>query len=194
MAACKEVGLTSHVVFCNFQSTGGDKVVLMEEVRQLAKDLGVEDRMTYLSEFDDLAHLEVDHKIILDLFTLSNFFFLPSRSETYSLITQEAMLKGNFCFLNYDFPAFRQIFGKNALYRQYNGAEIAFDGFDGKTDTTHSDIDTYFVERFAIPMKGWLENDQVLRAKTWVRTQRNPDAVFRNYIEPLILGGENAKV
>lgn len=191
MAACKEVGLTSHVIFCNFQSTGGDKVVLMEECKRLAEQLGVADRVTFLSEFDDLAHLEVDHKIILDLFTLSNFFFLPSRSETYSLITQEAMLKGNFCFLNYDFPAFRQIYGRNALYRQFDGAEIAMDGFDGRIDTKHSDIDAYFVERFAIPMKGWLENDQVLRAKTWVRTQRNPDAVFKNYVEPILMMGKS---
>jgi glycosyltransferase involved in cell wall biosynthesis len=191
MAACKEVGLSSHVIYCNFQSTGGDKIVLMEEVRELAKELGVEDRMTFISEFDDLAHMEVDHKIILDLFTLSNIFLLPSRSETYSLITQEAMLKGNLCFLNYDFPAFRQIYGQNALYRQYDGAEVAMDGFDGKVDTSHSDINSYFVERFAIPFKAWLQQDRVLGAKTWVRTQRNPDAIFKNYIEPLIFGGEN---
>lgn len=192
MAACKEVGISSHVIYCNFQSTGGDKVVLMEECRKLAQDLGVEDRMTFLSEFDDIASMEVDHKIILDLFTLSNIFMLPSRSETYSLITQEAMLKGNLCILNYDFPAFRQIYGKTALYRQFDGAEIAFDGFDGKTDTNHTDIQKYFEERIAIPIKGWLDHDLVLRGKSWVRTRRNPDYIFRNYIEPFLLEEDNA--
>lgn len=187
VAALKEIGVKAHTVYCDFQSTGGDKVVYKNEVKQLAERLGVEDDITFLSEFDDMCQLEVDHKIILDLFTLSNIFLLPSRSETYSLIAQEAMLKGNLCILNYDFPAFRQIYGKKALYRQFDGAEIAFDGFDGKTDTTHSDIDAYFKERFAIPIKGWLENDKVLAGKTWVRTRRNPDYVFQNYIEPLIL-------
>lgn len=187
ISALKEIGITAHTIFCDFQSTGGDKVVYKNEVKQLAERMGVEDNITFLSEFDDMCQLEVDHKIILDLFTLSNIFMLPSRSETYSLIAQEAMLKGNLCILNYDFPAFRQIYGKKALYRQFDGAEIAFDGFDGKIDTTHSDIDLYFKERFAIPIKGWLENDKVLAGKTWVRTQRNPDAVFRNYIEPLIM-------
>lgn len=187
IAALREIGLTAHVVYCDFQSTGGDKVVYKNEVKDLAAQLGVADDITFLSEFDDMCQLEVEHSLILDLFTLSNVFILPSRSETYSLIAQEAMLKGNLCILNYDFPAFRQIYGKKALYRQFDGAEIAFDGFDGKTDTTHTDIGAYFRDRLAIPLRGWLENDKVLSAKTWVRTKRNPDYVFRNFIEPLIM-------
>lgn len=184
-AACESIGISAHVIFCDFQSTGGDKVTLREECKELAKDLGAE--VTFLSEFDDLAHMDVSHDIILDLFTLSNVFVCPSRSETYSLTTQEAMLKGNLCIMNYDFPAFRQIYGKNALYRQFDGAEVAMDGFDGRIDTTHSDIDAYYRERFAVPLKAWLENDRVVRAKTWVRTKRNPDYIFREYIEPLIM-------
>lgn len=191
VAACKQLGISAHVVFCDFQSTGGDKVTLREECKSLAERLGATDSVTFLSEFDDMCQLEVSHDIILDLFTLSNIFCCPSRSETYSLTTQEAMLKGNLCIMNYDFPAFRQIYGKKALYRQFDGAEIAMDGFDGKTDTTHSDIDAYFRERIALPIKGWLENDKVLAAKTWVRTKRNPDYVFREYIEPLIMRDPN---
>lgn len=192
VAACEAIGVTAHVVFCDFQSTGGDKVTYREECKELAKEKGITDKVTFLSEFDDMCQLEVSHDIILDLFTLSNVFILPSRSETYSLVAQEAMLKGNLCILNYDFPAFRQIYGKRAIYRQFDGAEIAFDGFDGKIDTTHSDIDAYFRQRFAIPIKGWLENDKVLSAKTWVRTKRNPDYVFRNYLEPLLMIGEDS--
>lgn len=186
MAGCKEANLTSHVIFCDFQSTGGDKVTLREECKELAKELGVEDRVTFLSEFDEACALEVSHDIILDLFSLSNFFFLPSRSETYSLVTQEAMLKGNLCILNYDFPAFRQIYGTKALYRQFDGAEVAMDGYDGKIETTHSDIDSYYASRFGTAMRGWLMHEKVLAAKTWVRVERNPDAVFRNYIQPLL--------
>ncbi len=190
VAACEQEGLTAHVVFCDFQSTGGDKVTLREECKALAEELGVSGGVTFLSEFDDLASMEVSHDVILDLFTLSNVFICPSRSETYSLTTQEAMLKGNLCIMNYDFPAFRQIYGTKALYRQFDGAEVAMDGFDGKIDTTHSNIDAYFRERFAIPLKAWLQNDKVLSAKTWVRTKRNPDHIFKNYLEPLLMVGD----
>lgn len=195
VAALKEVGITSHTVYCDFQSTGGDKMVYKQEVKKLAEELGVADQITFLSEFDDMCVLEVDHSIIQELFQLSNIFLLPSRSETYSLIAQEAMAWKNLCILNYDFPAFRQIYGKNALYRQFDGAEIAFDGFDGKIDTTHTDIQEYFRARFALPIKGWLEHEKTLRGSTWVRTKRNPDYIFQNYLEPLLMiGQEDAEV
>lgn len=192
-AACEVEGTSAHIIFCDFQSTGGDKVTLREECKSLANTLGA--KVTFLSEFDDLAQMDVPHEVVLDLFTLSNIFICPSRSETYSLTTQEAMLKGNLCILNYDFPAFRQIYGKNALYRQFDGAEVAMDGFDGKIDTTHSNIDDYYRTRFAVPIKAWLENEHTLRGKTWVRTKRNPDYIFRNYVEPLLfIGNENAEI
>lgn len=187
VAGIKEAGSTAHVIFCDFQSTGGDKVTYREEIKTLSRQLDVENDVTFLSEFDDLASMDVSHDIILDLFTLSNVFLLPSRSETYSLVAQEAMLKGNLCILNSDFPAFRQIYGSNALYRQFDGAEVGFDGFDGKIDTTHSDLNDYYRTRFGIALKGWVVNDKVLAAKTFVRTRRNPDFIFRNYIEPLLV-------
>lgn len=194
MAGCRDAGITSHVIFCDFQSTGDDKVVYREDMKKLSNQLGVADRVTFLSEFDDMAHMDVSHDIILDLFTLSNIFLLPSRSETYSLVAQEAMLKGNLCILNYDFPAFRQIYGKRALYRQFDGAEIAMDGFDGKIDTTHSNPQDYFHHRLALAVKGWIENSKVLGGKTWVRTHRNPDYIFREYIEPLLMVGQDGEV
>lgn len=185
MKGCLDADVSSHLIFCDFQSTGDDKVTLRNETNALAKELGVAERVTFLSEFDAEAMLEVEHKTVLDLFTLSNVFVCPSRSETYSLTTQEAMLKGNFCILNQDFPAFKQIYGKNAIYKQFDGAEVDFSGRDGKIDTAHSDINNYFRD-MAVALKYYLEQDKVLRAKTWVRTQRNPDAVFKNYLEPLL--------
>lgn len=185
MAGCKANDMTSHLIVCDFQSTGDDKVVYREDLKRLANSLGVGDRVTFLSEFDEAASMEVPHQVILELFTLSNVFALPSKSETYSLIAQEAMLKGNLCILNHDFAPFRQIYGKNALYKQFNGANIAFTGFDGEINTTTSDPLEYY-RGIASNIKYYLENDKVIRAKTWVRTQRNPDFVFRNYVEPLL--------
>lgn len=194
MAGCKANNMTSHVVFCDFQSTGGDKVDYREDLKRLSEELGVSDRVTFLSEFDESASMEVPHEVVLELFTLSNVFALPSKSETYSLIAQEAMLKGNLCLLNQDFAPFRQIYGKNALYKQFEGANIGFDGLDGEINTTHDPIDEYY-RGIASNIKYYLENEKVIRAKTWVRTQRNPDYVFRKYVEPLLTkDSEDAQV
>jgi glycosyltransferase involved in cell wall biosynthesis len=185
MAGCKANSMTSHVIFCDFQSTGGDKVEYRENLKELALRLGVEDRVTFLSEFDEAASMEVPHEVVLELFTLSNVFLLPSKSETYSLIAQEAMSRGNLCLLNHDFAPFRQIYGKNALYKQFDGANIDFSGQDGEIKTTHEPIEEYY-RLIASNVKYYLENDKVIRAKTWVRTKRNPDYVFKNYVEPLL--------
>lgn len=186
VAACKSIGLSAHLVVCDFQSTGDDKVIYREDLKTLANDLGAPECVTFISEFDDLASMEVSHDIVLDLFTLSNVFLLASKSETYSLIAQEAMLKGNFCILNHDFAPFRQIYGTNALYKQFDGANIDMGGFDGEINTNHSNVNGHY-EDIAKALRYYIDNDKVLRAKTWVRTQRNTDAVFRDFIEPLLM-------
>ena len=184
IAACKSEGMSSRLIFCDFQSTGDDKVVYREELKKLAEQLGVADDVVFLSEFDEASQMESSHQVVLDLFTLSNIFCLPSKSETYSLIAQEAMLKGNLCILNHDFTPMRQIYGQSAIYRQF-GSNIGFDGYDGEITTTYNDVDGYF-RQTAINLKYWLANDKVLRGKTWVRTRRNPDYVFKNFLEPLL--------
>lgn len=199
IAGFRRIGVRAHLLFCDFQSTGDDKVIYRQDLHKLADKLDIGDRVTFLSEFDDIASMEVSHDIILDLFVLSNLFLMPSKSETYSLITQEAMLKGNLCIMNHDFPPFRQIFGNNALYRTFDGANISSDGMHGETTRTYQDADGNstkqgYYEGLAKEMRYYLVNDKVLAAKTWVRTQRNPDAVFRNYIEPLIHRKTDAEV
>lgn len=193
IAACVKLGISAHLVVCDFQSTGDDKVVYRGDLKQLANELEAGDHVTFMSEFDDIATMEVPHDIVLDLFTLSNVFLLASKSETYSLIAQEAMLKGNLCILNHDFAPFRQIYETNALYKQFDGANIDAGGFDGEINTEHSNVDNHYAD-IARALGYYLENDKVLRAKTWVRTQRNTDAVFKKYIEPLIYANETPKI
>jgi glycosyltransferase involved in cell wall biosynthesis len=177
-------GISAHLIFCDFQSTGDDKVVYRQDLRALAQSLGAEASVTFLSEFDDQAQLEVSHQVVLDLLTLSNVFMMPSKSETYSLVTQEAMMRGNFCILNHDFAPFRQIFGEGAIYRPFS-ANIGFDGMDGEIVTTFGNENDYF-DRLAINIKYWLDHDKTIKAKTWVRKERNLDAVFKKYLEPLL--------
>ena len=184
IAACKREGTTAHVVFCDFQSTGDDKVVYREDLKKLARELGIENDVTFMSEFDESAQMEVAHQEILLFQFLCNVFMLPSISETYSLVAQEAMGAGNFCILNHDFPPMQRIYGKNAIYRQFSGS-IGFDGFDGSIDTTHQPEENYYTD-IARAVKYYLENDKVLRGKTWVRVYRNHSYVFKHFVEPIL--------
>ena len=180
----KDIGIPSHVVFCDFQSTGGDKVTYREELKKLAKDLGVEDRVTFMSEFDESAQMEVGQEEVLAFQALCNTFLFPSKSETYSLVTQEAMGMGNFCILNHDFAPLRDIYGKNALYKPFS-SNIAMDGYNGEINTTYSDINAWFTD-LAKAVSYYMENEKSQSGKVFVRTQRNPEYVFTHYLEPLL--------
>lgn len=176
--------IASHVVFCDFQSTGGDKVTYREELKELAEELGVADRVTFMSEFDESAQLEVGQEEVLLFQTLCNTFLFPSKSETYSLVTQEAMGLGNFCILNHDFAPLRQIYGKNALYKSFS-SNIALDGYNGTIDTEYEDIGAWF-KQLASAINYYIDNEKTNSGKVFVRTERNPDYIFKNFLQPLI--------
>jgi hypothetical protein len=186
--ALKGVGLTVAVIYADFQSTGGDKVEYREEIKRKAEDLNISEDIIFMSEFDIDSQMDSSRQVVSDLFELSNFFILPSMSETYSLVAQEAMLKGNFCILNHDFPPMRSIYGDKAIYKQFSG-NVGFDGMDGNITTTHSNPEGYYHD-IANYIKYVLENNKVVKGRTWVRKERNPDVVFRNHIEPLLYVGE----
>jgi hypothetical protein len=98
-------------------------------------------------------------------------------------VAQEALGRANLAILNHDFAPMRQIYGDLAIYRQFS-SNIGFDGFDGEIKTEYSDRDLYMRD-IAHLIKYYLINDKVLAAKTSIRRDRNPDAVFKNYLEPL---------
>ena len=77
----------------------------------------------------------------------------------------------------------KQIYGDLAVYKQFS-ANIAFDGQNGEINTEYGDRDAYMRD-IAHLIDYYLKNDKVLKAKTWVRKERNPDAVFKNYLEPI---------
>lgn len=185
MAQLKKLNYTVRVIIADFHSTGGDKVTYREELKKMAVDWGLNDfDLTFTSEFHESWRVEVPHKVIHDLFELSNVFINPSRSETYSLITQEAGLLGNVLMLNHDFAPFRDIYGKDAIYKQFS-SNIGFDGLDGNIDTTYGDEKGYYHD-CAMRIKYEIENNMVLAQQRRLRKERNPQTIFKNELEPLL--------
>lgn len=184
--AIKRNGLSVRCVIMDFHSTGGDKVTYREEMKAQATALNVGSEVIFFSEFDKKYEYEAPHQVVRDLMSISNVFLMPSRSETYSLVTQEAILTGNFVILNHDFPPFRSIFGDKPKYYQFS-SNIAMNGFDGATNTNYANKDEYF-DAIAHYISYTLEHDRVISLKTQIRKDRNLYAVFKNYLEPLIYG------
>lgn len=196
MKGFKDHDVSSHVVFFDFQSTGGDKVTYREELKKLSEDLGVADRVTFFSEYEPSAEMEIGQEEVLLFQVLCNVFLFPSKSETYSLVTQEALGMGNFCILNHDFAPLRQIYGTNAIYKPFS-SNIAFDGYNGAIDTSYGDdnkdIDGFFKD-LASATVYYVTHEKTNSGKVFVRTKRNYDYIFNNYLEPLLLKEEDAEV
>ena len=184
-AALKGVGRSVRVVIMDFHSTGGDKIVYRDWLKTLAIDLELNSiELTFASEFDESLHLNAPREMVRDLMLLCNVYIHPSKSETYSLTTQEAGLCGAFLVLNRDFPVMRSVYGPDAAYYQFSSGINALTGMDGETTTTYDDIDDYF-HSVALRVAYELDHNVVLAQQTRIRRERNPDYIFRRYVEPL---------
>lgn len=184
-AALKKLGNSVRVIFMDFHSTGGDKVEYRKEMKDQAAALGLNaQEVLFFSEFDKKYEYEAPHQVVKDLMMVANIFIMPSRSETYSLVVQEAILAGNFVILNQDFLPFRSIFGDLPKYYQF-GANIGFDGFDGAINTQYGNREEYMAA-IAHYIRYMITYDKVLALKTKFRKERNTNYVFKNYLEPLL--------
>ena len=190
MAQVKETDRSIGIIIPDFHSTAGDKVVYRNEMKELGLKLGLtETELIFLSEFQvpegQQFRYEVAHKVVQELFDFANVFILPSRSETYSLVAQEAAAKRCFLVLNQDFPPFRSIYGESPLYRQFSSNIDALSGEDGETNTKYSDEDGYF-KAIAQYINYVQENTRVLATFNMIRKERNLTHVFKHNIEPLL--------
>ena len=189
IAAFKRLDKTVRLVVCDFHSTGGDKVVYRDECKKIAEEWGLYgDDLTWISEEKSDWNVEVPYGVIADLFKLSNVFIMPSVSESYSLITQEAGLSGVTMAINFDFPAFRDIFGNAPHcgdYTKFSSNVDILTGLDGDTTSTPNNETEWFLN-LAKAMNYDLENERSLSLKTFLRKERNLDAVFLKELEPLL--------
>lgn len=188
MAGLKMDGYNVRVVVVDFHSTGGDKVNYREELKQLGIDWGLNPmELSFTSEFDQSWQTRVPRKTVDNLFSISNIFILPSRSETYSLVAQEAALRGNLLLLNKDFPPFRDIYGPTALYFPFSSNIDKMTGMDGETTTTYTSERDFALE-VSREIKYHLNNDFVAQMRTKLRKERSVEAVAQREFIPLIEG------
>jgi hypothetical protein len=190
MAQIKKMGRTVKMIVVDFHSTGGDKVTYRNSLKDLAISKGLivdgdERDLIFTSEYSPDTAARCPREVVRDLFTLSNVFIMPSRSESYSLITQEAAMSGNVLMLNRDFPPFIDIFGQAPYYGQFSSNIDALSGMDGDTNTDYGNRDNYMRD-MAGRLLYELSNNKVIRMKDLIRKTRNLKYVFRNQLEPLL--------
>jgi hypothetical protein len=199
MASLKEFDLKVRLIVVDFHSTGGDKITYRNELKAMAIDWGLnEQELIWTSEERPEWKVEIAHDHVMALMRLSSVFVMPSVSESYSLITQEAGLNKVVAVLNFDFPPFRDIFGSNAIYRKYSSNIDIMNGFDGNTNTSYGPGGISDEERKSYDRKYHIETAGLVAAKLlhssdlqlsiFLRKYRNLTYVFKHELEPLLYG------
>lgn len=201
-ASVKKLNMDVRCIVVDFHSTGGDKVTYREELKQIGMDWGLTPKeLAFTSEFTDDWNVRIPHEDVLSLMRVSNVFVMPSVSESYSLITQEAALTKNLIILNQDFPPYRDIFGPKNIFRKYSSNWDLMAGYDeamragARTDTAYGPANISVPER-----KDWekkyhmntagmivdrLRNNEQLATNIYIRKNRWLDTVFRKELEVL---------
>ena len=205
MAKVKELGMDVRCIIVDFQSTGGDKVTYRDELKSMGIDWGLNTKeLAFTSEFCEDWNVEVPHEAVLALFRLSNVFIMPSVSESYSLIAQEAALTKNVMTLNQDFPPFRDIFGSSAIFRKYSSNWDVLAGYDeamgeGKNSTTEygppsisPEERKHYEEIYHKDTAGMIVNklrsDIAMAMQIRTRKFRSLEYIFTKELEPLLYG------
>jgi glycosyltransferase involved in cell wall biosynthesis len=187
-AELKRAGKSVRLLIINFHSTGQHFLDYRDEIVREMSELGLTDEDVIITnKIEQLPgisaqdmesyRLEFPHKVVLDLFHLTNIYVHPSGSETYSLVCQEAVACGNLLFLNEDFPPMREIYGQDAGYIKFSSTLFT---------TTHTPSEQAYYADVARRIVCAIESEKTLRQKTRLRRTRNLDAVFRDYLEPLL--------
>ncbi len=201
MAMIKEFGLSVRCIIIDFHSTGGDKVAYRDELKQVGIDYGLNgNELIFLSEQNDEWTSEVPQTTVAGFQLLSNVFIMPSVSETYSLIAQEAGLCKQVVVLNQDFPPFRSIYGENAIYRKYSSRfDILADlpeavlpnsqtntkyGSTDLPDEARKSAEKSYHKVTAGMIVARLKHPE-MALSTFLRKNRNLNTIFKKEIEPL---------
>ncbi|MDD5015251.1 MAG: hypothetical protein PHW73_09185, partial [Atribacterota bacterium] len=91
-AMIKELDMSVRCIIVDFHSTGGDKVVYRDQLKQLGLDWGLTPQeLSFTSEFSAEWKARIPHEDVMALFRMSNFFVMPSVSESYSLLPKKPL-------------------------------------------------------------------------------------------------------
>ena len=177
----KETGKTVRLLFCDFPCADIDPAVYKSVIGMEGKRFGLADGDLHFTT--DLGYPDgFPRQGVLGLFTVSNLFLCPSRSESFGLTVLEAASRGNFLVLNEAVPALKEL-GETlgAYFLRWDARN-----FDCDThETYHPSEQAYYAEHSRLIAEA-MDRDPALRAKTAVRTRYSPAWIWEHQLLPLL--------
>lgn len=176
MGNLKKLGKVVRLIVPNAHANGENEKHAMREMLVFAHTMGLTNReVIFTSLLSKELEGGVPHKVVIDLFTISDVFLFPSVSENCPLALLEAAMGKNLMVLNEDFTPIKDFVGSNALYFKFDSVS---------TVTTHVSEEAYYFDVARIIWSELKENKTYL-ANVDIRKKFNVDAIFKNELEPL---------
>lgn len=175
-AGVSRIGFEPRLLIIDWQSMGGHFQKYINELLDLAKELGIDGKVNFTSRLDDECSQGVPRHVVSELLDLSNVYVHPSRIETYSFTVHEAMLRGCLTVLNYDLPVIRELYGDLAIYMDFGSDRF---------DRSYSPDEQSFFNDEAKRLMAEMSQNRAVLAKTQARKYWNPTELWRTF-EPLL--------
>jgi glycosyltransferase involved in cell wall biosynthesis len=166
-------GYDARLLVIDWQSAHSRFQEYIDELLDLAEELGLKGKVNFTSRLDDRCSQGVPRRVVIELMDLSNIYVHPSKVETYGLTVHEAMLRGNLICLNHDFEPMRELFGDSAIYFDF--------GSDRRERTAYSPDEQTFWNDEAKRLIMELKSNQALMARTKARREWNPMVMFKDF-------------
>lgn len=176
LAGIQKSGHSVALLIVDWQSSGQRFQDYIDELLVLSKELNLEGRVNFTSRLDDRANQGLPRNIVLELLDISNVYIHPSRVETYSLVTHEAMARNNLVVLNHDFPVMRELFGEAAIYMDF--------GSDRNERTYYPDEQTFWNDEAKRLITEFKQNRNLV-ARNKVKLEWCPQQIWKEF-EPLL--------
>lgn len=177
----RETGKDVRLLFCDFPCADIDPGIYKSVIRMEGQRFGLP--ANGLSFTTDLGYPDgFPRQGVLGLFTLTNLFICPSRSESFGLTVLEAASRGNFLVLNEAVPALQELGGTLGAYFLRWDAR----NFDCDThETYHPSEEAYYAEH-SRRIADAMDHDPALHAKTVVRRRYSLRWIFEHQLLPLL--------
>lgn len=180
MAELKNRGNTVAFVIPNAHANADKEKQEIENMYRFAYEKGLERRELVFTSLHEPPKWEhgVPHKVVTDLFMLSNLFLFPSHSENCPLVLLEAMAGKNHIVLNGDFPAFYEFGKENAQYFRFGSTVAPSPEFPDGEGKYYSDLATL--------IESDMNQNKALKAQTVIRQKFNIDYIAKHQLIPAI--------
>lgn len=179
MGKLKERGASVRLIVPNAHANAEAQKTEIEQMYFFAMQHGIEKRELIFTSLIDAPEWEhgVPHKVVKDMFSISNLFIFPSVSENCPLILMEAMAYKCLLVLNRNFPAMKDFALENALYFNF-GSLVETPTFPNGEDNYFKDVATLIISAY--------DQNTALKAHTYFRQHYNSDYIFKRQLEPAI--------